>query len=153
MKSNLKHLEHIKETQGLLTNETGAPLGFNVNTKPFKQAHFAVFPNSLIKPCILAGTSSKACAHCGAPYTRITKRTRQNKSYWQPTCNCNPQKNTGKSLILDPFIGSGTVALESLKNNRAYLGIDISKEYITMSYQRIKQATQQASLFSFKERS
>ena len=144
----LKHLENIKETQGLLIDKAGAPLGFNVNTKPFKQAHFAVFPPTLIKPCILAGTSPKACAHCGAPYTRITKRTRQNKSYCAPTCNCNPQKNTGKCLILDPFIGSGTVALEALNNNRAYLGIEISKEYTAMSRQRIKQATQQASLFS-----
>jgi site-specific DNA-methyltransferase (cytosine-N4-specific) len=29
---------------------------WNVNTEPFKDAHFAVFPVSLIKPCILAGS-------------------------------------------------------------------------------------------------
>lgn len=29
---------------------------WSVNTKPFKGAHFAVFPPELIKPCILAGT-------------------------------------------------------------------------------------------------
>jgi len=28
---------------------------WTVNTKPFKEAHFAVFPPDLIKPCILAG--------------------------------------------------------------------------------------------------
>ncbi len=28
---------------------------WTVNTKPFKEAHFAVFPPNLIKPCILAG--------------------------------------------------------------------------------------------------
>jgi site-specific DNA-methyltransferase (cytosine-N4-specific) len=29
---------------------------WNVNTEPFKGAHFAVFPRSLIRPCILAGS-------------------------------------------------------------------------------------------------
>ena len=28
---------------------------WNINTKPFKGAHFAVFPESLIIPCITAG--------------------------------------------------------------------------------------------------
>lgn len=30
---------------------------WSVNTKPYKGAHFAVFPNELIEPCILAGSS------------------------------------------------------------------------------------------------
>ena len=77
----LKHLEHIKDNQGMLINEDAMPLGFNINTKPFKESHFAVFPSSLIKPCILVGTSPKACVHCGAPYARITKHTLG----WQPT--------------------------------------------------------------------
>jgi site-specific DNA-methyltransferase (adenine-specific)/site-specific DNA-methyltransferase (cytosine-N4-specific) len=29
---------------------------WNVNTEPFKGAHFAVFPRTLIRPCILAST-------------------------------------------------------------------------------------------------
>ena len=29
---------------------------WSVNTKPYKEAHFAVFPEELIKPCILAGS-------------------------------------------------------------------------------------------------
>ena len=29
---------------------------WTVNTKPFKEAHFAVFPEKLITPCILAGS-------------------------------------------------------------------------------------------------
>jgi DNA modification methylase len=142
----LKHLEHIKEKQGLLTDEADAPLGFNVNTKPFSQAHFAVFPKELITPCLLAGTSPKACGHCSAPYVRITKPTRETLG-WQPTCNCTPPDPIGKCLVLDPFIGSGTTAIEALNNNRTYLGIDISKQYTTMAQTRIKQETRQSSLF------
>jgi site-specific DNA-methyltransferase (cytosine-N4-specific) len=29
---------------------------WNINTEPFKGAHFAVFPRSLVRPCILAGS-------------------------------------------------------------------------------------------------
>lgn len=49
---------------------------WSVPTQPFKAAHFATFPEALIKPCILAGTSEKgACAKCGAPYKRITSKS------------------------------------------------------------------------------
>lgn len=35
-----------------------------------------------------------------------------------------------KIIVLDPFIGSGTVALSALKNNCDYIGFEISKEYV-----------------------
>jgi DNA modification methylase len=44
------------------------------STEPFPDAHFAVFPQALVEPCILAGTSEKgACPKCGAPWTRIVE--------------------------------------------------------------------------------
>ncbi|MBA4495108.1 site-specific DNA-methyltransferase [Paenactinomyces guangxiensis] len=52
---------------------------WNVSTKPFKGAHFAVFPPDLIKPCILAGCPEKTCPHCGAPWARKTERLTVNK--------------------------------------------------------------------------
>jgi DNA modification methylase len=43
--------------QGLLSNDdTGEPLAFVVNTKPYDGAHFAVFPEELVKPCIEASS-------------------------------------------------------------------------------------------------
>ena len=125
----LGHLQHIKDNQGMLRDYDGMPLGFNVNTKPFKQAHFAVFPSSLIEPCLLAGTSNKACAHCCAPYTR------------QPTCDCKPKDDSGRCIVLDPFLGSGTVAITAIKHDQAYIGIDISQEYCDMALKRIAQET------------
>ena len=56
------------------------PLGRNkrsvwtIPTKPFKEAHFATFPPDLIKPCILAGTSPRACEVCGAPWERVVEK-------------------------------------------------------------------------------
>tara|TARA_R110002153_G_scaffold3864_3_gene18452 strand:- start:4889 stop:6100 length:1212 start_codon:yes stop_codon:yes gene_type:complete len=54
---------------------------WTVSPKPYKGAHFAVFPPELIEPCILAGTSAKGCClKCGKAYVRLTERT--NKSNW-----------------------------------------------------------------------
>jgi DNA modification methylase len=47
---------------------------WTVATQPFPGAHFATFPPKLIEPCILAGSSPKACGVCGAPWRRVTER-------------------------------------------------------------------------------
>lgn len=50
---------------------------WTVNSEPTPEAHFATFPQKLIEPCILAGTSAKGCcAECGAPRVRMTESTR-----------------------------------------------------------------------------
>ena len=49
---------------------------WTVTTKPFKGAHFAVFPPDLIEPCIKAGTSEYGCcSKCGNPYVRNNEVT------------------------------------------------------------------------------
>jgi len=40
-------------------------------------------------------------------------------------------------VIIDPFLGSGTTALVALKNNRKFIGIDNSREYIKLAKKRI----------------
>ena len=43
-------------------------------TSPFPGAHFATFPQRLVEPCILAGTSAHGCCSaCGAPFRRIVE--------------------------------------------------------------------------------
>jgi len=48
-------------------------------------------------------------------------------------------------IILDPFMGTGTVALASVSSNRKYLGIEMDPYYVSLSYLRLKQI--QLSLF------
>jgi len=50
-------------------------------------------------------------------------------------------------IVLDPFIGSGTVAKMAYLNNRHYIGIDISPEYCTIAEERIRLAKQQPLLW------
>lgn len=45
--------------------------------------------------------------------------------------------STNAKIILDPFMGSGTTAISAIKNNRNYVGIDISPVYCEMSLKRI----------------
>lgn len=50
---------------------------WTVSTKPYRGAHFAVFPPDLIEPCILAGTSERGqCPACGAPWVRVVESRR-----------------------------------------------------------------------------
>ena len=47
---------------------------WTVSTQPYPEAHFATFPPKLIEPCILAGTSPRACEICGAPWKRVVEK-------------------------------------------------------------------------------
>lgn len=48
---------------------------WTISTQPYPEAHFATFPPKLIEPCILAGTSPRACEICGAPWERVIEKT------------------------------------------------------------------------------
>jgi DNA modification methylase len=48
---------------------------WTLNAQPFPGAHFAVFPEGLVVPCIKAGTSEKGCClKCGSLWKRIVER-------------------------------------------------------------------------------
>ena len=91
---------------------------WQIATQPMPEAHFATFPEALVIPCILAGTSEKGCCpECGAPWERVvekrvpemrdaksrypgehsiaTRKYKHNNSGpesitigWKPTCGC-----------------------------------------------------------------
>jgi len=63
---------------------------WHINTKPYKSAHFAVFPPELPKICILAGTSPKACPKCGAPWERVVDKL--DKRHWTERGNYSSKK-------------------------------------------------------------
>lgn len=49
---------------------------WEVATQPFPGAHFATFPQKLVEPCVLAGSSPTACGACGAPWGRVVASER-----------------------------------------------------------------------------
>lgn len=50
-------------------------------------------------------------------------------------------------LIFDPYMGSGTTAIASIRENRKYLGAEISSRYFELANQRIKNELTQIKLF------
>jgi len=141
---------------------------WTVTLTPYKEAHFATYPPSLIEPCILAGTSEKGCCPvCGSPWERKIKRRKTgsvkprtfgksgNKDRtdigwvyeglitttvgWRPTCSCNAGDPV-PCIVLDPFMGSGTTAAVAVKHNRNYIGCELNKEYKKLQDERIKLA-------------
>ncbi len=50
---------------------------WTIPTQSYKGAHFATFPEKLVEPCILAGTSARGeCPECGLGWVRVTERNR-----------------------------------------------------------------------------
>jgi site-specific DNA-methyltransferase (adenine-specific) len=44
--------------------------------------------------------------------------------------------------VLDPFLGSGTVAEVAIKHRRAFLGIELNPDYVSIARHRILQTAQ-----------
>ena len=139
---------------------------WSIASQPYSGTHFATMPPKLVEPCILAGTSPRACEQCGAPWQRqveripmIIRRGPKAGGYgsrttdglsgtmvapaeaqtvgWQPTCKCSHNTGSGKCVVLDPFLGAGTVALVTLKHNRLSLGIELNPAYVAIARKRI----------------
>jgi len=73
---------------------------WSIPLSKFRGAHFAVFPEKLVEPCL------------------------------KSTCPVG-----GK--VLDPFFGSGTVGVVSIKNKRNFIGIEQNMDYCQLSFQRL----------------
>ena len=54
--------------------------------------------------------------------------------------------NIDGRVVFDPFIGSGTTAIAALKEDRSYIGIDISKKYCEMARSRVEEFKKQVAL-------
>ncbi len=78
-------------------------------SQSFSGAHFATFPEALVEPCILAGTSERGCCpHCGAPWDRVVER--------EPGFPAREQD-----------IGGGMTRRTGAATNYAYRGIGIAR--------------------------
>lgn len=106
-----------------------------VNPKPYAGAHFAVWPEALVEPMILAGTSQQGCCPaCGSPWGRVGP---SQPLGWQPTCQCgNPA--TVRCTVLDPFSGSATTGDVALRLGRHYIGLDLNPAYLDLAVARLQ---------------
>lgn len=75
---NFRNSDLWFDSVGMLLSDDGDMLGLDVPVKGLKAAHFAVMPEALVEPLILAGTSAKGvCPQCGEPWTRVVEKERK----------------------------------------------------------------------------
>lgn len=122
----------------------GHPLGKNVgdvwwlSTAGYRGAHFATFPVSLVERPLLATCPERVCAGCGAPW----RREPVNRGLivpilgpLQPDCDCGTATTPG--VVLDPFMGAGTVALAAETHGRDWIGIELNPVYAALAHRRL----------------
>ncbi len=74
--SGLRDLRRKYKAEGLPQTRNKRSV-WTIPTKPFPGAHFATFPEALVEPCIMAGTSEKGyCPACGKPWIRQIEKSR-----------------------------------------------------------------------------
>jgi len=142
---------------------------WKINTKPYPEAHFAVFPEELCEIPIKAGCPEFICNKCGKAREKIIE-TKTLERYELPKDNPNyrpsrydkdtPYKGQGmryaetiekgltdcgcnagwkNGIVLDPFIGSGTTAIVAERLGRKWIGIELNPEYKKLAESRFNQ--------------
>lgn len=141
---------------------------WEIASAPFPDAHFATYPPALVEPCVLAGSAPRACGVCGAAWIRVLSERHypaelanapkahggvgnnlggsRHQAWldanprmtegWKPTCG--HADGDGRSVVLDPFCGSGTTGVVAAWHGRDFVGIDLNPEYAAMARRRIE---------------
>lgn len=66
----------------------------------------------------------------------LASLTKRKLSGWELPCACLP-KYSPASIVLDPFIGSGTTGMVAYENYRSFIGIEINPQYAAEAERRI----------------
>lgn len=140
---------------------------WNVSTKPFPEAHFAVYPEALCEQPIKAACPAQVCIQCGVPRQRITCRAgyagrrrdddghprhlpgfreRESRSQWgeQPIhattgwTSCSCKAGFRPGIVFDPFAGAGTTLVVAKKLGRFYLGCELNPAYVKLAKRRLQ---------------
>lgn len=142
---------------------------WEIPTHSFAEAHFATYPQELVRRCLLAGCPIKVCRVCGVPQTRVVKSgsgdafdgesrdtgrpdkaERRNPRGGQKEFDSwSPPEQTGWSdcghddwragVVLDPFGGSGTTGLVARAHQRHSVLVELNPEYAAMIANRLQQ--------------
>lgn len=127
---------------------SGHPLGKNPGdvwhiAGARNRGHHATFPAELIRRPILASCPEKVCLGCGRPWERAKHPVRFVRGEPRPRalvpCGCGVATRPGR--VLDPFMGSGTVAVVAERHGRDWLGIELNPDYVELTSRRLARRT------------
>jgi hypothetical protein len=148
-------------------DQPGHELGKNpgdvwrIPTRGFRGPHFATFPPELVRRPILATCPEAICSGCGIPWRRQVSVRRVELSRgststtpdrqvmrtgdrWETVrqvgelipCACGAPTVPG--VVLDPFMGAGTVGVVAKQLGRDWLGIELNPDYRKLALERIE---------------
>jgi site-specific DNA-methyltransferase (adenine-specific) len=107
----------------------------------FHGDHFASFPTSLVERPLKATCPAQVCAVCGRPWQRAKQHIHDRLlAIGTPNPDCTCQADWQPGIVLDPFMGSGTVALVAEQHQRDWIGIELSPAYAAIAEQRLRTA-------------
>lgn len=104
---------------------------WQVATRGYRGAHFATFPEALIRRPILATCPQAVCTACGHPWRR---KAQLERGALLP-CGCGAPTRPG--VVLDPFFGSGTVGVAAQRLGRDWIGIEVNPTYVELAEARL----------------
>ena len=119
------------------------PLGKNpgdvwsLATARYRGAHFATFPVELVRRPLLSTCPERVCSTCGRPWqhaTQLVNGRRLATGLLRAAC---PHADWRPGRVLDPFLGSGTVAIAGETYGRDWIGIELNPEYAALAEARL----------------
>lgn len=138
-----------------------------IGTDPYPGDHFATFPQALVRPCVLAGTSAYGCCpECGAPWERVVEKAAQggverSVNGREGLIRNDTAKHAGRvgevavqttgwrptcaheplppepCRVLDPFAGTGTTGVVALSLGRRAILCELSPKYVKQIHRRL----------------
>lgn len=148
-------------TAGLSGHALGKNPGdvWTIATRSYRGAHYATFPEELVRRPLLATCPEAICTGCGEPWKRRSTtrrlgptlpapdgRVRRYPKRWLsvhergPLTPCSCGAPTVPGLVLDPFFGTGTVGVVAERFGRDWLGVELNPVYAEMAEERIATA-------------
>jgi len=133
---------------------------WSIGTCGYRDAHFATFPTRLVERPILAACPEAVCTNCGEAWRRARVARRSSSTAPTPDTGripryakarqttvergelvpCSCRATTKPGVVLDPFFGTGTIAVVAERFGRDWIGIELNPSYAAMAEERITKA-------------
>jgi DNA modification methylase len=147
---------------------------WSIPTEGSEWDHYATFPERLVEPCVMAGSSSRGvCPECGAPHRRVVEASggaigmswttddmrergirrstnaTHDGSYQREDMGWLPGCAHGhepvQAMVLDPFAGTGTTLAVAVKLGRRAVGVELSRDHCATIERRVAAAEMERS--------
>ena len=127
--------------------QSSHPLGKNpgdvwtIPTASYKGAHFATFPEALVDRPLRATCPEQVCRSCGTAWRRAAMARALGSvavvGTLRKSCGCG-DRTWEPGVVLDPFMGAGTVGVVAERMHRRWIGIELSEDFAALAQRRIE---------------